>query len=123
VKVHLGADLVYVPRLAKSLARPGFAERAFTPTELAQCAARPESLAGRWAAKEATMKALRHGLGEIPLTDVEVDSYGGEAPRLTLRGRAEELAQDARWSDVSVSISHDGDYALAVVLALEGPSE
>lgn len=115
--VRVGTDLVFVPRLAASLARPGLVDRVFTQQEQAYCVGRPASFAGRWAAKEAAMKALGRGLGEVPMLDIEVVSQPSGAPRLVLRGRAQSLARELGWSDVAVSISHDADYAIAVVVA------
>jgi len=117
----VGIDLVRVARMARNLDRPGFLNRAFTPAEQRLCAGDASRLAGRWAAKEAAMKALGRGIGEIPMTDLEVLAEPTGAPRLQLSGVAAALARSAGWESWSVSISHDGEYATAVVVAQRVP--
>lgn len=113
---QVGLDIVYIPRLQRSLARHGLVERVFTPSERQYCRSRPERYAGRWAAKEATLKALGGSLGSVSLQEIEICSEVSGKPRIVLHGRAEELARDAGWQGVSLSISHDGDYATAMVV-------
>ena len=115
--VTVGTDLVHVPRLARSLGRATFLDRAFTPAEQEFCAGRADRFAGRWAVKEAAMKALHHGLGEVAMTEIEVEREPSGAPILRLHGRAAALAAEAGWISWAVSIAHDGDYATAVVVA------
>lgn len=115
-----GTDLVHVPRIAANVERLGraFVDRAFTAEEQALCGSDARRLAGRWAAKESVLKVLGAGLLEVPLTDVEVLAEPSGAPVLRLVGRAAALAERAGWVHWSVSISHDGDYASAVAVAL-----
>jgi holo-[acyl-carrier protein] synthase len=115
-----GTDLVHVPRIAGNVERHGaaFVDRAFTADEQALCGSDARRLAGRWAAKESVLKVLGAGLLAVPLTDVEVLAEPSGAPVLRLAGRAAELAEQAGWVHWSVSISHDGDYASAVAVAL-----
>jgi holo-[acyl-carrier protein] synthase len=120
MRIAVGIDLVHIPRMARNAQRPSFLDRAFTALEQEQCAGDPARLAGRWAAKEAAMKALGRGLGEIPLTDLEVLRDGSGAPQLLLHGRAGVVGSDQGWTTWTVSVSHDGDYATAVVMALAG---
>jgi holo-[acyl-carrier protein] synthase len=63
------------------------------------------------------MKALGAGLWEIPLTDIEIDRDADGRPALHLHGEAALRAQQAGLSHWQVSISHDGDYAVAMVVA------
>ena len=117
----LGTDLVYVPRFAESLGRPGFAERCFTPLELEQRAGpdRDARLAACFAAKEAVMKALGTGWSqEVAYATIEVRSAPSGAPSLHLSGGSRQRAQALGVEGWLVSLSHDGDYALASVLAL-----
>ena len=111
--IAIGTDIVRVARLDKS---ERFLRRTFTDRELEICAGRTESLAGRWAAKEAVMKALGVGLGEVPLTDIEVDA-DGTRPVVRLRAAASELAAERGLTNWQITISHDGDYAVAFALA------
>lgn len=121
----LGTDLVAVSRVDAVLARhrERFLERVFTPTELADCLgrARPgRHLAARLAAKEAAMKALGTGWGlGIRWQDVEVQSGGSTAPSLRLQGEAKRRAEARGIRQAFVSLSHDGDYAIAVVVATD----
>ena len=77
------------------------------------------TLAAFWAAKEAVMKALGAGVGEIALTDIETLPDASGRPVVTLHGAAADRARKAGLNHWQVSISHDGDYAIAVALAWE----
>ena len=95
--IEIGTDLVLVSRMEKSLQIPGFAERVFSQPERAYCKT-TESFAGIFAAKEAYYKALGTGL-QLPLNALKPYFDGKRSAKL--------------------SISHDGDYAVATVLLLE----
>ena len=130
----LGSDLVYLPRLEQTHQRVGrkFFEALLTPQELAYCEAtldRPRGeqqffrrAGARIAAKEATAKALGTGLRGLGWAhgprwqEIEVVSEKDSAPRLQLHGEASRLAQTKGLTCFQVSLSHDGDYALAFVL-------
>ena len=115
----VGVDLVEVRRIADLLAEHGahFERRVFTERELAQCRGRAESLAARWAAKEAAAKALGTGFGLVGFTDVEVVEDEAGCPHLHLHGRAADLADRLGLRRWAVSLSHDGGMALAFVAA------
>jgi len=114
--IHTGIDVVEVARLEAALERwPRLAERLFTAEERRYAAGRPhpvESLAARFAAKEATMKALGQGWPRISWQDIEVVRGKGR-PELRLTGRAAALAGDGR---LAVSLAHDGGVAVAQVI-------
>jgi holo-[acyl-carrier protein] synthase len=120
VIVGVGIDVVPVARFAESLERtPHLADRLFTPAERVTASGQPraaESLAVRFAAKEALAKALGTP-GGLAWTDAEVSVAEDGTPALTVTGtvaaRAGELGV-TRWH---VSISHDGGIASAVVVA------
>lgn len=116
--ISIGVDIVDIERLQRRLeATPRLAERIFTESELRYAAsgARPsEHLAARFAAKEATFKALGEGWPKISWKEVEVVSDGGR-PTLRLRGAA---AAAARGGEPQVSLSHDGGVAVAQVLLI-----
>lgn len=114
--IAVGSDIVRIARLSQH-ASPAFLARTFTARELQICEGRAESLAGRWAAKEAVMKALGAGVGEVALTDIEVGREDSGRPVVRLLGGAADRAQAAGLSQWQVSISHDGDYAIATVVA------
>jgi holo-[acyl-carrier protein] synthase len=122
----VGVDAVDVARFRKVLARrPGFATRYFSEDELADAGRSPdrtESLAARFAAKEAVMKALGTGIGAFPLTDVEVcrttgDGMTRNAPYLTLHRAAAALADARGAGRCHLSLTHTTDIAIAFVVA------
>jgi holo-[acyl-carrier protein] synthase len=124
--VGIGVDAVDVARLRQVLARrPGFAARFFTGIEQADArrSSDPtESLAARFAAKEAVMKALGTGLGGFALTEVEVRRGPGEgatagAPSLVLHGAAAALAARRQVGRLHLSLTHTADVAVAFVVA------
>lgn len=99
--------------------------RVYTERELEDCggraAARPESLAARFAAKEATLKVLRPRSEEaVPWSSVEVVRTSGGWVEIVLHGPAAELASRAGVTDLAVSLTHEADYAAAAVIA-QGP--
>lgn len=120
--VGIGIDSVDLPRFAAVLGRrPSMADRVFTAGEqaFARGLVNPvPSLAARFAAKEAAMKALGVGIGSIDWTDVEVVRNAGDAPSLSITGRAAALAQSAGVSRWQVSMTHTDTVASAVVAAL-----
>jgi holo-[acyl-carrier protein] synthase len=118
--VGVGIDLVPVARFAESLERtPSLARRLFTVAELTTssgAARTPESLAARFAAKEALAKAIGGGGGMV-WTDAEVRVDDAGRPYLSVRGTVAQRAASlgvARWH---VSLSHDGGIAAATVIA------
>lgn len=118
----IGTDVLEISRIEAALERHGdrFVSRVFTPREEAYCRARAEPashFAGRFAAKEAVLKALGCGFGRgVLLTDVEVVSDGGE-PRVSLAGAAARLAEEAGVRlPVLLSISHSRHTAVAFAL-------
>lgn len=123
--IGIGTDLVHVPSFAEQLALPGtgFAG-VFTAGERRDAADRPASLAARWAAKEAFVKAWSaslHGtapvMGDEALAQVEVVRDAWDRPRLRVFG---EVARHLAGVEAHVSLSHDADYASAyVVLSAE----
>jgi holo-[acyl-carrier protein] synthase len=120
VIVGVGIDVVPVERFALALERtPSLAERLFTAAELVTPSGErrsAESLAARFAAKEALAKSLGAG-GEMAWTDAEVGTDERGAPTLSVRGTVAERAQALgvlRWH---VSLSHDGGIAAATVVA------
>ena len=115
----VGVDLVEICRIAKLVERHGerFIGRVFTPGEVADCGGRAESLAARWAAKEAVAKALGTGIGAMSWQEIEVLRGETGCPSVQLHGRAAALAAErglVRWA---LSLAHDGGMALAFVLA------
>ncbi|MGC8856915.1 MAG: holo-ACP synthase [Anaerolineae bacterium] len=114
-----GVDLIEIERLRRAIDRHGqrFLQRIFTPAELAANAEKIESLAGRFAAKEAVAKALGCGLGEIAWKEIEVLRGEKGEPRLVLHGAAALKARTLGLVNWSLSLSHSRDFALAFVVA------
>jgi len=118
VIVGLGIDVVDVARFARTLERtPSLRGRLFTEAERDLSV---ESLAGRFAVKEALAKALG-APGDLRWTDAEVQRGEHGAPRLLVRGSVAACAARRGAAEFLVSISHDGGIATAVVLAQGGP--
>ena len=119
--IGVGIDMVDIERFGALLERRGSARRRlFALEELAytDTLANPvPSLAARFAAKEATMKALGVGLGSFDWTDVAVWRGPGGAPSLIVRGRAAELAVEAGVASWLVSLTHTDSVAAATVVA------
>lgn len=121
MEIVSGVDLVELLRVEQALARHGerFLARIFTPAEIALCAGRVESLAARYAAKEAAAKALGTGLRGFGFLEVEILRGELGQPTLIFGGAAAELARAQGWFSQSVSLSHTARYAVAVVTALK----
>jgi holo-[acyl-carrier protein] synthase len=119
--VGLGADVVEVGRMRAALDRTAsLAERLFSDDERAYAFEQHDpakSLAARFAAKEAVMKALGVGLGDIDFHDVEVVRRDDGAPHLDVRGRARALAARRGVTRWLISLSHTDSTAMAVVIA------
>lgn len=119
--IGIGVDAVDVGRFRTVLARtPSMRTRLFTDDELVYVSSRVDqvpSLAARFAAREAVMKALGLGLGAFGFHDVSVHADTTRAPRLLVGGRAAELATEHAVDRWHLSLSHDGPMAIAVVVA------
>jgi holo-[acyl-carrier protein] synthase len=117
--MRTGVDLVEIARIQAVLDRYGvrFLRRVFTPQEIERYAQRTDSLAARWAGKEAVAKALGCGIGDIAWTDIEILSDEAGAPELVLRGRAATLAAESGLQGWSLSLSHTSELAIAFVIA------
>ena len=116
--VGVGIDLVDVERFAGVLARrPALAARLFSEQERRDARNRPERLAARFAAKEATWKALGVGLGSTRILDVEVHRSDSGAPILQLHGAAARLAAERGVASWHLSLTHSALTAGAVVIA------
>src|SRR5436305_5874843 len=117
--VHVGIDLVAVEQIQESLARHGdrFLDRVFTPAERAASAGRASRLAARFAAKEATMKALGRAEESLGWRSIEVVGAGEGRFALRLSDGAAALAADRGVTKLSLSLAGRRRQAAAVVLA------
>jgi holo-[acyl-carrier protein] synthase len=120
--VGLGLDIAEIDRIEAAITRHGapFLERLFTPSEVAYCEkheGRYERYAARFAAKEAAMKALGTGWSNgVRWRDIEVTHEPGGRPTLRLEGVAAEIAKRMGVKNISLSITHSGNLALAEVI-------
>ncbi len=121
----VGVDLVRIPRMRETIARwdERFLRRVFTDREIDDCRARRDPaphFAARFAAKEAGMKALGTGLRlGVTWRELEVRRAPDQAPTLELHGRTRELGLARGGRRMLLSLSHDGDYALAHALLVD----
>lgn len=113
-----GVDLVDVGRIKGSVERFGdrFLNRIFTRRELDYCNGRTEALAARYAAKEATAKALGTGIGKINFLDIEVTNNDDGAPILVLHRAAIDRLKQLGVAALTISLSHERQMAIAFVV-------
>ena len=120
--LSIGTDIVEVYRIRETIARtPRFAERVFTRREREYCeskgAASAQSYAGRFAAKEAFLKALKTGWrGKITWTDIEIINDAEGVPQFQIGGEAGRLLGAMKAGRVHLSISHTTEHAVAQVI-------
>jgi holo-[acyl-carrier protein] synthase len=114
----IGIDLVEVEPLRQLLEAGGpfFVNAAWTNRERREASGQPEALAGKWAAKEAVMKALQRGIGDIDPKDVEIITGPSGAPGVELHRSARSTAKSRRITAWSVSVTHEGGWAAAIAL-------
>lgn len=112
-------DIVEIGQVAESMAEFGdrYTRRVFTAREIAYASGSPARFAARFAAKEAVVKLLRPGPIGVDPRSIEVLNESDGAPRVALTGAAAMLAVERRLSRLSLSLSHDGGYAIAAVSA------
>ena len=113
-----GVDIIEISRIAAVLERYGdrFLHRIYTAGELEYCRGRPSKLASRFAAKEATMKALGTGVRGVGWRDIEVTRAPSGAPSILLHGRARSRAERLGVLEISISMSDSQDNAVAFVV-------
>lgn len=113
--LETGVDIIEIDRVAAALARHSqrFLDRVFTQQEQEQCGGRLESLAARFAAKEAAFKVLGQRCG---WREIEVRGLPGGKPHLEFHGCAKERAGQIQVRQCSVSLSHSRGNAVAVVV-------
>ena len=120
--ISIGVDIVEVYRIRETIERtPRFVERVYTRDERSYCdskgAAAAASYAGRFAAKEAFLKALKTGWrGKISWHEVEVVSNSEGVPSFDIKGEAKRLLDSLGAAAIHLSISHTTDHAVAQVV-------
>lgn len=122
--IGLGTDIIECSRIGEMIHKHGelFLNRVFTQQEIAYCSSRKTSnqhYAGRWAAKEAALKALGTGWAKgIQWTDIAVSHQLGGKPIITIDGVAAEIAKEQGIAEIMLSISHCRHYAVAYCIAV-----
>jgi holo-[acyl-carrier protein] synthase len=124
VTLRVGIDLVSVDHVEEAVrVHAGrYLQRVYTERELQDCttpdgAPDPQRLAARFAAKEATLKVLRRADEAVPWRTIGVRSGGHGAPSIELAGAAARLARCHGVESLAVSLTHEGPFAAAVVVA------
>ena len=122
--IGIGTDIIEVARIGDMIEKHDeiFLRRVFTTGEIEYCAARKSAMqhyAGRWAAKEAGLKALGTGWSKgIQWTELEVENQMGGKPDLKIHGAAATIAEEMGIREMQISISHCRSFAVAYVIAL-----
>jgi holo-[acyl-carrier protein] synthase len=125
----IGTDIIECLRIAQMIERHGerFVSRVFTPLEIEYCASRraaTQHYAGRWAAKEAIMKALGTGwVRGVNWTDIEIRNEPGGKPTTAFRGGVRDLVASIGLTDMMLSISHCRTHAVAYAIAVAEEKE
>lgn len=123
--VGIGTDIAECARIEKMIEKHGahFVDHVYTPSEVKYCEEKKRSqehFAGRWAAKEAVLKALGTGWSVgISWKDVEIQNDLSGKPRIVLSGEALCVAQKQGIDDVLISISHCSSHAIAYAIAVK----
>ena len=122
--IGIGTDIIEVARIGEMIEKHDelFLRRVYTPLEIEYCGGRKSAFqhyAGRWAAKEAALKALGTGWSRgIKWTDMEVSNLMGGKPELRIHGVASDIAEEMGIQEMQISISHCQSYAVAYVIAI-----
>ena len=113
----VGIDIIEISRIKKATARWGkrFLHRVYTDPELKLYARKPQSLAARFAGKEAVMKLLGTGRRGISWREIEILSHSSGNPKVNLYGRAQSKASELGIKEIAVSLSHSREYAVVSV--------
>ena len=117
---ELGIDIIKVDRIRAALDKFGsrFSQRVLTPAEQRYVRDRPETFAGRWAAKEAVSKVLGLGVRGIGWKEIEIERLPTGQPSVRLHGRAERRSRQLGMARIAVSITHESDYAVAIAFGI-----
>lgn len=120
MNLRTGVDLIELERIEGVIRRYGsrFLGRVFTSQELAEVGEHIDSLAVRFAAKEAVAKALGTGIGDVGWHEIEVVRGPARQPHLHLSGRAASLAEELGLETWSLSLTHNQSQAIAFVVAI-----
>ena len=127
--IGIGTDITECLRIARMIERHGdlFINRVYTPDEIAYCQSRRQStqhFTGRWAAKEAILKALGTGWRRgISWRDMEIRNDAAGKPLVAVRGGVKEVVEQLGVAKLLVSISHCRSHATAYAIAVGSEAE
>jgi len=127
--IGIGTDITECLRIARMIERHGelFINRVYTPTEIRYCQSRKQAtqhFTGRWAAKEAILKALGTGWTRgISWRDIEIHNDPGGKPVVAVRGGAKEVVEKLGIAKLLVTISHCYTHATAYAIAIGESAE
>ena len=122
--IGIGTDIVEVARIGDMIEKHDdtFLQKVFTESEITYCGPRKAAVqhySGRWAAKEAILKAIGTGWSKgIKWTDIEVINQMGGKPYVKLNGKSIEVCEDRGINEILISISHCNLFATAFATAL-----
>lgn len=122
--IGIGTDIVDCQRIARMIEKheDSFITKVYTPWEIEYCGTRKaatQHYAGRWAAKEAILKAMGTGWAKgIQWTDLEIRNAMGGAPSVALGGAAADICESMGISEIKISISHSELFATAFAVAV-----
>jgi holo-[acyl-carrier protein] synthase len=120
MEMAVGIDVIVISRVAKVLAKhpERFLTRVYTPEEVAFCRGRLPELAARFAGKEAVMKALGTGARGLAWREIEILPNRRGKPLVYLHGLAKERGEKIGLRGIDVSLTHEGDLAIAAVVGM-----
>jgi holo-[acyl-carrier protein] synthase len=115
---RIGIDIIEIDRIERAMCRFGqrFLRRIYTEPELMICHEKPHSLAARFAAKEAVMKALGSGIKGVSWKEIEILAKPSGEPLVRLYGKARVKANSLGLGELAISLSHSREYAMAFVV-------
>jgi len=115
---YIGTDIIEIARIKQAIDRWGerFLRRVYTEPELGLYGQSPQSLAARFACKEAVMKLLGTERKGVSWQDIESLSYPSGKPLIKLYGRAQSEAKNLGIKEIAVSLSHSKEYAIAAAI-------
>lgn len=121
--ISCGNDIIRISRVKDSIENVGetFLKRVYTDEEINYCESRRmckyQSYAARFAAKEATYKAIAPDTSaDVEWKDIEVKRLENGKPYIKFHGKLAEIAKEKQINSIDLSLSHDGDYAMATVV-------
>ena len=120
----IGVDIIEIERISKAIKNKArFSERFFTEAENDYCNSKADSFvhyAGRFAAKEAVVKAMGTGFKGFKWKDIEIINQPSGKPEVKLLAKAAVIAKEKEIIEIEVSISHSRNYAVAQAIAIGG---